>query len=100
MTTDTCWNFVQKPKKVGTKKASDYKNPELTPSKGIIFNRRCGTKGEQKNYHDFDLASDEDNEDVLSCTSSCCFGTINGLRGNITITDNGGPADTEDNKVY
>ena len=94
MTPDFFWNNVQKPKKVGTPKAHDYENPEMTPAKKLIFSRLCGSEDDRDDFDDFELETGKDDDDMLSQASSC-FERSDSGRNHVAVSYNDGPADED-----
>lgn len=87
MTPDFFWNFVKKPKNVGSKKEKDREKPVLSAAHRYLFDQLCPPAGHTA-YEEFDVPGDEDDDDVISVVSSAFGG---GNEGEQEMEDLEGP---------
>ena len=93
MTPNFFWNYVKRPLNVGSKKDKANEHPEITAAHRNLFQQLCTTEGHNQ-FEDFDLPSDEDDDDLVSVVSSC-MGSLDG-DGGLDVEDEEGPGEQEE----
>ena len=92
MTSNTFWDFVRKPTNVGLAKDKDKEGKNRSAREQRIYDRLCINTDELGDYDEFDVEGGEDDDDLVSNSSSVF---ADDARTGVIVEDQDGPGEED-----